>query len=78
MNVNGLDYVIFGGGSVSTTTPSNVIDVVRFDGNNIKRVATGTLSVARGKLSATTINVNGRDIVMFAGGCTGGTSNSTS
>lgn len=73
-----MDYVIFGGGNVSTTAPSNVIDVVRFDGTTIKRVATGTLSVARGKLSATTINVNGKDIVMFAGGCTGGIDNNTS
>lgn len=76
--MNGLDYVIFGGGSISTSTPSNVIDVVRFDGTKITNVATGTLSVARGKLSATTINVNGRDIVMFSGGCTGGTSSNTS
>lgn len=52
--------------------------MVRFDGTTIKRVATGTLSVARGKLSATTINVNGKDIVMFAGGCTGGINNNTS
>ena len=72
INVNGVDYAVFGGGyTVDTFTDSTVVDVIGFDGNTISLVTSGEyLSVARYSLTATTINVNGTDYAVFGGGIT--------
>ena len=69
INVNGIDYAVFGGGG-DDSNPNKVIDIISFDSTTkkINLVASGNLSIARKYLAATTINVNGIDYAVFGGG----------
>ena len=70
INVGGIDYAVFGGGEINGRG-SKVVDIISFNptSKEISLVAHGEyLSVARGFLAATTINVNGIDYAVFGGG----------
>lgn len=68
VNVNSEDYVIVCGGQDNTNTPTDLVQVVKYDGTTVKVVATGNLTEARWAPAATKMHINGVDYIVVVGG----------